>query len=294
MNSPLLDYVKAGPIKDRIKLRSLFRCMNTAGVIYFFLISFSVYALVILTADDVYQDSLGHATTIKVIITFILINLLANFGLANYMKPYHRSMAARTEELPESSWAYCSDCQQHQPARCHHCPLCEHCIAKRDHHCFFIGTCVGQTNQRYFTVFCFYAVWGLFLGYHVISADLTENYYDIYSWDFYQYIPPVASVNWLLGNTDLYTVFEISVMVGSLFTGLGTLGLLLWQLYLITYNLTTYEAQNPTYHSKSWAKLRVSDNFRAVFGEYWLLNFLFPFPHSNRFLSSISVTKMSV
>ncbi|XP_060072441.1 uncharacterized protein LOC132552295 [Ylistrum balloti] len=169
------------------------------------------------------------------------------------------------------SWKYCSVCDQPSPPRCHHCILCNRCSLKRDHHCFFARNCVGYRNFRHFTVMVFWANLASVIGFaHAVPFLLM----DVLPEDGYiDLLPFVAFIRWLFG----YSNFRVGVIV----LGLWFLAMLVvlttsmmndsrkW----VIQGKTSYEVDNniPIRDTRT-----VGDKIRAVYGQYWLLNFMVP------------------
>lgn len=250
--------------------------LDKVGKYYFFLITAALYFCVLTLPEYAFGD---FSMYIRYFITYIVINIIGNYYLC-IKQGYYRP-AQNKETLPGASWSFCEDCQQIQPPRCHHCPLCHRCILKRDHHCFFISTCVGQDNQANFAVYCFHASVGLLLSFAVLSHYLSASYYEVFSLDFYYYFPLFTLLNCLLGRVDIGTFFRTILLCGSFFTGICTMLLFLWQLFLISFDLTSHEVQQ-LWHSKgaglSKMKTQVWYNMNQSFGIFPLLLFVLPIP----------------
>ncbi|XP_069132421.1 uncharacterized protein [Argopecten irradians] len=170
------------------------------------------------------------------------------------------------------SWKYCTVCDQPQPPRCHHCSICNRCSLKLDHHCFFARNCIGYRNFRHFTVMVFWSCVASVIG--VVHAVPFVFMDVLHSDDLYiDILPFVAFVRWIFG----YSNFQVGIIV------LG-----LWSLFLflilstamakesyecISKGKTSFEVSNdvPIRDSRSQ-----SDKIRAIFGKYWVLNFLLP------------------
>ncbi|XP_067951091.1 palmitoyltransferase ZDHHC16-like [Watersipora subatra] len=253
--------------------------MNTFGMAYFHILTVALYLAILYYSEAVYGV---NAVYVNYFTTYELFSIFANYYLAMKYPAYFKPVDVC--ELPNDTWSFCSYCQQKQPPRCHHCPLCHKCISKRDHHCFFIGTCVGQRNQGYFAVYCFHVAIGLYIGFGILSAVLSNTYYELLSWDFYHYIPPVTLFDVLKGHADFSTFMLVVLMCGSLVTGIFTVFLFLWQCFLITCDLTTYDAQTAWNNNSMGiilSKLKPWYNIKAVFGVVPFLAFIFPLPIRN-------------
>ncbi|XP_053384882.1 probable palmitoyltransferase ZDHHC24 [Mercenaria mercenaria] len=169
------------------------------------------------------------------------------------------------------TWSQCIPCNRPNPPRAHHCILCKKCILKRDHHCYVAATCVGYRNLRYFSTFLFYAVTAtIFASVHALP------------YAYYKVIPNVQFYDLFYPVTILRGIFGFVNYVDALLIILGWMLLIylifssysLFQVYKwITTGNTSFELINniDIYDSRD-----LSGRIRAVFGRYWLLNFLFP------------------
>ncbi|XP_021351131.1 probable protein S-acyltransferase 12 [Mizuhopecten yessoensis] len=169
------------------------------------------------------------------------------------------------------SWQYCTICDQPRPPRCHHCMLCNRCSLKRDHHCFFARNCVGYRNFRHFTVMVFWAFLSSVIGFvHALPFILLEvlppgGYVDLF--------PCAAFFRWMFGYSD----FQVGVLVLGLwflvmFIVLTT-SVIRDSVRWISQGKTSFEVVNNISIDDTRA---FGDKVRAVFGNYWLLNFLMP------------------
>ncbi|KAJ8322297.1 hypothetical protein KUTeg_000768 [Tegillarca granosa] len=158
------------------------------------------------------------------------------------------------------TWEYCSTCDMKIPPRTHHCNFCQKCILKRDHHCFMVGTCIGYKNQRYFVVLAFYAV---LCG--IGGGLLTYSYLKImflptsYAWT--DYLFPVAIYRWLTGASYMTGHYALLIICVRFHWRLLSKGLTLYEL--------TKRVPVKSFNS-------INYNFRSVFGDFWVLNFIFP------------------
>ncbi|XP_060084311.1 uncharacterized protein LOC132563589 [Ylistrum balloti] len=172
-------------------------------------------------------------------------------------------------------WKYCEICEMNQPPRTHHCYICEACILKRDHHCFVVGTCIGFKNQRYFVVLTFYAViFGIFGGYLQFKYLQQIYYPQSYAWT--DFIPIVTVYRWLFGTVDGLSL-HICIMIIHVYLEIiyGIFGVIYFnsQITIIPQGKTLHELAKfiPIRNLNSFNR-----NFRSVFGDFWILNFLFP------------------
>ncbi|XP_076059787.1 putative palmitoyltransferase ZDHHC24 isoform X2 [Oratosquilla oratoria] len=170
---------------------------------------------------------------------------------------------------------YCPTCKIYKPERSHHCSLCDRCIHQRDHHCFFLGTCVGGYNLCYFIVFCLYACIGC-----IYAAGILHSYYSLtylrqfWSSQFHYYFYPVTIILWLLGKAELQEIGWVTLLYVAVATVAFTGFCVLQQLFLVLRGQTQYE------YNKGLLMVHRSatHNFLHIFGRYWILHFLFPFP----------------
>lgn len=253
--------------------------LDRFGKYFFYTITTALYLCVLLFPEYAFGDS---SYLVRYFITYTVGSIFANYYLCVKQGQY-KPLLQEKETLPGASWTFCDDCQHMQPPRCHHCPLCNRCILKRDHHCFFIASCVGQDNQAQFAVYCYHATIGLFIAFLVLSNYLSAIYYEVFSLDFYHYIPPVTIFNFIMGRIDLSTVFYAILLCGSCGTGISTLALFCWQMFLIASDLTTHDwKQLWNFSVSKWYKVpsRVWYNIKQSFGTFPLLLFIVPIPRS--------------
>ena len=173
------------------------------------------------------------------------------------------------EALP---WEFCDKCDMHVPPRAYHCKFCKKCILKRDHHCFMVGNCVGFKNQRYFIVYNFYVSLTCVLGAIGTFKYLSEVYWpDATDWK--DFVPPVAVWRWLFWDTKGH----ISLMVFHIYVQFvfGAIGFLYFSsnLTMAMQGKTLFEIAKKVPVKNTCT---VKRNLRSVFGDFWLLNFIFP------------------
>lgn len=172
---------------------------------------------------------------------------------------------------PYFSWTPCLRCNRPRPPRCHHCPICNICVLKRDHHCFFAGACIGFENLRHFTVFLFWAsIATIFAFIHA----LPYYYYDILPFTRWpDFFFPVSILRAVLGYIEwLYALY---ILLGWI-----CLAYLIWAVSfmhtvarLIKTGRTTFEEE---YKMEVMDTRNLQNKIRAVFGHYWLFNFIIP------------------
>ena len=167
-------------------------------------------------------------------------------------------------------WKWCVECKHHQPPRCHHCKICNKCILKRDHHCFFTGTCIGFYNQRYFVILVFYLALAT-----AIYLPFLWRYFSLYAdqdhWS--AYFLPITIYKWFQGQISFKWLVLTSHWYTMWWGGLIGLAFFVTQLLAIYKGLTSHEMYkiNTVRCTASTAQ-----NFRDVFGDFWMLNFIFP------------------
>ncbi|KAL8558506.1 hypothetical protein ACOMHN_059247 [Nucella lapillus] len=190
------------------------------------------------------------------------------------LDPHHQGNGHVTVDITEKGglpWKYCGQCDMSIPPRAHHCKFCNRCILRRDHHCFMVGTCIGHWNQRYFVVLAGYV---MVVGY--VGAFLTITYLRYHPpahfvwWDYFL---PVAFYQWVKGYIDGLTMLLIyHAHMLCIFGPVANL-YFLSQLSIIAQGKTMYEVSKKKNYKITSS---VEDNIRLVFGEYWMVNFLFP------------------
>ncbi|KAM8933698.1 palmitoyltransferase ZDHHC12 [Pelodytes ibericus] len=131
----------------------------------------------------------------------------------------------------------CGFCLVKQPMRARHCKSCQHCVRRFDHHCPWIENCVGESNHR------------LFILYLCIQLTVLVWAFRL-SWSGFH--SAAAWKEWL--HTNVFLLMA-SVLVG-IFTAVVSL-LLVSHLYLISYNVTTWEFMS--HHRISYLKHCDSD-----------------------------------
>ena len=173
--------------------------------------------------------------------------------------------------VPYWSWVACVVCQRLRPPRCHHCVLCNKCVLKRDHHCYFAQACIGVNNLRHFVVFLFWAFVGcLWSWLNMVPYLLMELLPNI---SYLDILTPCSFVRWVLGYQDFIVCFLTflgwMLTVFLVFTGIQ----LADSVVLLLKGATSFEQDNDIMLTDSRTK---RERLHAVFGHYWMLNFLFP------------------
>ena len=167
---------------------------------------------------------------------------------------------------------YCSLCELYVPPRARHCRSCRKCILKRDHHCFLLGICIGHKNQRYFVVLTFYAfINGVFGGYFT-HKYLRYSYWPI-SESWIDFVFPVTLYKLFTGHLPL----RVALMVYHVYMEY-LFGIIAF-LYFIVQMTSIYQGKTlQEIVKKLPVKVTSSPNaqFVSVFGNLWMLNFVFP------------------
>ena len=170
-------------------------------------------------------------------------------------------------------WHQCLPCQTPAPPRSFHCKICKVCVLKRDHHCFFTASCIGFRNQRYYLVLVFYTIIGCIYGL-IAMFDYLNKYLPLASSQMITYIFQVALYKWVMGNIPFYFVFLILQIYATTVLVGGAIMFFLLVVAAVFNGQTMYEAGKLI----CCYRLTPAENFRSVFGRYWLLNFIFPTP----------------
>ena len=173
------------------------------------------------------------------------------------------------EALP---WEFCDRCKRHVPPRAHHCKYCRTCILKRDHHCFMVGNCIGFKNQRYFVVLAFYAMVVGIIGGYFTYKYLKEVYWPTAT-GWTDLVPPIAVWRWIFGATKGHIcLMVVHVYLEFLFGFMG------WVYFTSQFAMTA--GGKTLYENAKKIPIKstntVQRNLRSVFGDFWLLNFMFP------------------
>ncbi|CAH1776177.1 unnamed protein product [Owenia fusiformis] len=269
---------RSGALPITQRRSSMFRCLlragNSAGIMYFLIVlsllftsAFFYFGPAIYDADELhFRRMYGLFMVFNIVMNYILIIVKAKDSV------YTQKSTSALCGLPDQSWRFCAACSHDVPPRSHHCTLCNGCILKQDHHCFFTGVCIGFYNQRYFTMFCFYASVGTGYSLAVMVEYVHTVHFNLTGSNVTQLILPVVAVKTFMGSAT-WSYLGIVVLINLAFgTCLMTCYFWTWQLLMIYRGQTTYEFHrgNITFKNKPMA------NFRSVFGSFWFLNILAP------------------
>ncbi|CAL4071276.1 unnamed protein product, partial [Meganyctiphanes norvegica] len=215
------------------------------------------------------------------VVYFFSIELFGNWILFLYNKSFIDKSAGNSELCSGLTHdavrqlRYCPTCKIYKPERSHHCSVCDRCVHQRDHHCFFLGTCVGGYNLCYFILFCFYACLGCMYACGRLHGYYSAKYLRaFFSREFIYYFYPVTLIFWLLGKAELPEVGWVTLLYMSAATVAFTAFCVCQQLVFLLHGQTAYE------YNKGLLMVHRSafNNFIHVFGRYWYLHILFPFP----------------
>lgn len=158
----------------------------------------------------------------------------------------------------------CQKCKSIKPERAHHCSVCGKCVMKMDHHCPWVNNCVGESNQKFFVLFCFYIM--MMSGYALFMAVRKTIHCVEVKWQGCTYLsPPVAVI------ITLILCFEALLFL--LFTSI----MFCTQVHSISVDETGIEQLKG---EKNLGGNSRRGNFTNVFGSgpimYWALPFYMP------------------
>lgn len=261
-------------------------CLSILGVSYAVVVTGLIFLTgVICILPVVYHDSAGVLWSSIAIAIYLFAGIVTNFIMVYCVQSYVPTQTPGS--LPGPGWSHCDVCDQTVPPRSHHCVLCQRCILGRDHHCFFTGSCVGKLNHRYFVLFCMYCGIGSAYSLYVNTVFLSKSYVSPISAEFYHFILPLTFLEWVFGFQTLGFLYFAFVWCVSLCTMFGALGVTVWQIFVLSRGQTSFEYIN----GRTSNSVDVLRNLRTIFGPYWCLQFLFPFPLNSQ-LSSLNLSKI--
>ena len=247
---------------------------NRLGVVGFWLMTLILFFTAVwLLIPVLFDSTTGFYLTLFCI--FLLIEHLLNWILIKRNGcniGLGKTDGRYADNTLKEGWFTCVKCQKDAPPRSHHCRLCRVCIPKQDHHCFFAGTCIGHNNQRYFIVSLTYTIIAASFSLYLIFSyiDLVSPFAD--TWP--SYLPVVSLWRWLSGSvrTDHFLLLTLA-FVTMVFLG-GALMYMFLQVLVVQSGQTTWEAGRGI----SRYRMNTVDHIRAIFGHYWIINFVIPLP----------------
>jgi len=212
--------------------------------------------------------------TSVVCIQFSVLQIFGNVLLVWQCNSFCDSTSSGT--LPGSDWKHCVECGISVPPRSHHCPLCRHCVALRDHHCFFTATCVGRDNRRHFIAFCVDCAIGtayaVHVAYHYVSSFHGDGGYTYF-------ILPFALMRWILGWQTGSSILSVGFTYICASSFLGSATFAVWQIFLVARGQTSHEyLKDRSWNAGLFTLKTAVRNIRSVFGPYWPVVFLCPWP----------------
>ncbi|XP_063060313.1 palmitoyltransferase ZDHHC22 [Engraulis encrasicolus] len=157
----------------------------------------------------------------------------------------------------------------------HFCKLCKKVILRRDHHCFFTGNCIGNSNMRYFIMFCVYTssicLYSLVLGVAYLTMEYSLSFENPLT--FLTLLPLYTGYFFvgLIPGLQFLLVLMLYVWLGI---GLVCAGFCCQQVLLVARGQTWCHLQKRGRLGKSRGEWR--DNLRDVFGSQWALGLLLP------------------
>lgn len=286
----------------RLQLLQLLNCL---GVSYLFLVITSVFLTdVFYCCPQLYGFEecrlpilIGIFVVISILLNLIFFTLMARKNratpqslsgqnapqLTSNSVTFRPNWNSPSNVLP-TDFKFCRTCGFHVSQQSHHCPLCGFCVVRKDHHCFLTGNCVGAANQRYFVAFLFWAAIGCTMGSWYLGTYLAQNYQPIRLGTLIFYFFPFAVVRFFFTSDD-FTFGQLLLLAQfgvALMSSIASTAFLTAQLISVATGTTMLDwiSSNrlPSRHTDS---ATVKQRFRAVFGPYWLLNFIFPTNFSN-------------
>ncbi len=252
----------------------ILKCLNFGAVLY----TIAAYILIgvftlFVALPEISKDVPALYWERMIWSSFLIFSLVANLCYIRRKRSFFHD--ANITPVASTRWQRCLDCNnQPVPPRAHHCVLCKKCILRRDHHCYFTFSCIGFENQRYFIVYVFYCSVSCLYALYLISCYIQKAYSDMYSMTYVDYILPITVIEWTLGYLEFQPFMAIFIAYLCAITGFSSVGIFLWQSYMVLLGTTTHE-----YSSNVWTYRKdIQTNIYTVFGACWPLHFLVPLP----------------
>ena len=267
----MFNIIKSSQVKVRFKALALLNII-AMGYVLMMTVACSLIAMVD-AIPLMFMASPSTALLHRCISFYLLVQVVGNFLLAYRTDSSVRTLRGYGPEDCELRMT-CTQCGQHVPRRCHHCPLCNTCILKRDHHCFFMCTCIGYHNQKYFIIFCFYTVLSTIYGCRM-GANYMDILYEVRSSHiWWVYNLPRTIWYWLTADVRYPQVILAILYHNAIVSLIVSTGFFAWQIYITFKGQTSYEARRGiTTHSRT-----VKENFYDTFGPYWYITLVLPIP----------------
>lgn len=150
---------------------------------------------------------------------------------------------------------FCGICEKIKPLRTHHCSSCKKCVIKMDHHCPWFGECIGFSNYKAFILSLF---WAVILCIWLFGTLLQQ-------------------LIWELVNDKLHGASVQYLVICSLafLLWIAANSLLIYHLYLISYNVTTLEhlemarGERMMNWNCPYSYGTISANYYEIFGDVW-------------------------
>lgn len=110
---------------------------------------------------NIFTTSLGLFSLFNIFWNYLLA-IATRAGTPEPNEEEELGIKCYKENATHFDWNYCRRCRCVKPPHAHHCRVCGKCILHMDHHCPWVSNCVGLKNYRFFVLFMFWVIWGLF------------------------------------------------------------------------------------------------------------------------------------
>lgn len=212
---------------------------------------------------------------LQIVSNFLCIRLYPSYYQPSQLQLETRSKGQTQEDCSSGGealpWRYCPVCQHDSPPRSHHCKVCKRCTLKRDHHCFIVGSCIGYYNQRFFVVFCAYLGVFSFFCLYISTHYLSQQFYHTSTWT--DYLLPITFLKFMCGYLDLHVFLMIVQWYVFPWVCPMCVSFTFIQFVCILTGKTIHECLKT---DSSIVTTSVRNNFHSVFGDFWVLHFIFP------------------